>query len=90
MPKNRTERERAEQYQSYMRGWGDGALLRGKRPEFTEHKTRLDLSIAYQLGYSAGAHDRDRAAKRALRSYNHSPKILRQQGVDSALGVTVP
>lgn len=43
-----------EFFQSYRRGWRDGACATAKRREFMEHPTRHDLRDAYERGYNHG------------------------------------
>lgn len=74
---NAEERLASEKYQSYMRGWRDGAAGKPKRMEFIAHKTREDLATSYGLGYTMGEDARIGASAFASQTFGYKPSILR-------------
>lgn len=69
----------ANRYESYMRGWRDGAVITAMRPEFTERAPGDQLRIAYELGYGDGRKARSNASSQAASVYGHKLTILRLQ-----------
>lgn len=65
-----------ELYQSYMRGWRDGATAKAKRREFIEH-AKPEFRTTYEEGYEAGMNARGEAGKHASKTFGYTPSILR-------------
>lgn len=80
---NAAERLASEKYQSYMRGWRDGATGKAKRKEFMEHPTRQDLAHAYGWGYGMGETAAGKASSFAQGNFGYTPSILRKASVES-------
>lgn len=76
-PEEKAKRiDSANQYQSYMRGWRDGAGTHAMRKEFSECED-LAIRAAYDLGYAHGYAARCGATDLAVTKYDHTPSILR-------------
>lgn len=67
---------RSERYQSWLKGWRDGAVGTVKARVFLEHR-RTDLRDAYEVGYAAGLAARGDASAQASTYSGHQPSILR-------------
>lgn len=82
VPLNETPEEKqkridaANRFQSYMRGWKDGASMHAMPKEFRNHSDAA-LSAAYDLGYAHGYEARGEAQKNAEERYGYTPSILR-------------
>jgi len=74
-----TEKSRLahELFQSYFRGWCDGASCHSMDKKFIEHPTRPDLKAEYENGYVDGNKARKQAMSIAAERLNYEPKILR-------------
>lgn len=70
-----------EHYQSYTRGWIDGAAVHALDERYTRHQTRPDLKQEYEKGYSAGSAARRLALNVAAKRLHWKPSILRATGV---------
>lgn len=66
-----------ELFQSFVKGWCDGAAMRVMRKVFTEHPTRPDLKESYSDGYAQGCIARRAACKAEADRIGHVPTILR-------------
>lgn len=69
----------ANRYESYMRGWRDGAVITAMRPEFIELAPGAPLRMSYEDGYRDGRAARSAASQYATRVTGHEPTILRLQ-----------
>jgi hypothetical protein len=68
------EIDASNKYQSYVRGWTDGASVKAMRKEFKEHPT---LGSVYCDGYAAGYAARGQMTAAASKLFGHEPSILR-------------
>ena len=64
-------------YQSYLKGFTDGASAKRKRPEFINHNEDTIVST-YDMGYRDGALRRDDARRKASHISGYKPSILRE------------
>lgn len=68
--------EAANLYQSYMKGWRDGAAFKSLDENFRKHEN-ASLREAYGRGYSDGRVAMNSASHSASERYGYSPTILR-------------
>jgi hypothetical protein len=76
IPETRAEIDAADRYQSYRRGWRDGATSRVRAAVFETH-TDQGIRAAYDLGYIDGQRSYGHAMIEAQRLYKHTPSVLR-------------
>jgi hypothetical protein len=67
----------ADEYQSYMRGWKNGACVNAMDPTFTTRDAADLMRIEYEAGYTAGRAARNVAAIMATARTGYEPSVLR-------------
>lgn len=66
-----------ELFQSYFRGWRDGASCHSMDKKFIDHPTRPDLKAEYEKGYMDGGNARKKDMAEASERLGYEPCILR-------------
>jgi hypothetical protein len=67
----------ANHYQSYMRGWKNGACVNAMDATFIARETSDPMRKHYEIGYSDGRKSRNVAANIATNLTGHVPSVLR-------------
>lgn len=68
-----------EVFQSYRKGWRDGACARPQDPKFIQHKTRPDLKDQYLRGHYDGYVAYKLAMNAEMDRTGYKPSILREE-----------
>jgi hypothetical protein len=67
----------ANHYQSYMRGWKNGACVNAMDATFVGRETSDPIRQHYEMGYAGGRKARNNAANIATNLTGHVPSVLR-------------
>jgi hypothetical protein len=67
----------ANHYQSYMRGWKNGACVNAIDTTFIARETSDPIRQHYEMGYAGGRKARNNAANIATNLTSHAPSVLR-------------
>lgn len=70
----------SELFHAYRSGWRDAVVSKSKRLQYTQHKTRQDLTEQYNRGYEAGRRAFAEAMAVERKRVGYKPSVLRAAG----------